>query len=369
MRALHRAGRKRDAVDAFERARLRLLEEFGVSPGHAIQDALREVTRASELAPAAVDDIIDTVAKTLAYERLVLVLGPCAGGERDDEQPLGSASDIARSLVQRFDCHLDYPTDLPRVAEYVAVTWGAGALHEALHALHDRDEIALPVHHALARVARALEAAGRPCPVILTSSFGDGLEQAMRASGVEYDLVAYLATNEWRGRFLHIAPGGAACLIELPNAYGDLVPGLRTVIIKILGYVDRLPERAWESFVVSEDDHIEYLAEGDMKRMLPVTVSAHLRRSHFLFLGYPPRFWSQRVFLQRLLGSEPVSFRSWAVDHAPEKMDDELWRRRRIDSVLCSPTRFTERLADQVEAHGFRDAAGAALDLAGREPR
>ena len=79
------------------------------------------------------------------------------------------------------------------------------------------------------------------------------------------------------------------------------------MILKLLGQVDREPEREWESFVVTEDDHIDYLAQADISSLVPVTLVARLRRSHFLFLGYPLRDWGLRVFLHRIWGREKVA--------------------------------------------------------------
>ena len=78
------------------------------------------------------------------------------------------------------------------------------------------------------------------------------------------------------------------------------------MILKIHGGIDQRPEREWESFVVSEDDHIDYLAQAEIAVVLPVTLAARLRRSHFLFLGYPLHEWSLRVFLHRVWGREKV---------------------------------------------------------------
>jgi SIR2-like domain len=78
-------------------------------------------------------------------------------------------------------------------------------------------------------------------------------------------------------------PTGASTVVEIPNAYTD-VSSERTVLFKIHGGVDARPEREWESFVVSEDDYIDYLAQADISVVLPVTLAARLRRSHFLFL-------------------------------------------------------------------------------------
>ena len=96
----------------------------------------------------------------------------------------------------------------------------------------------------------------------------------MQTAGEEVDVVSHLALGRYRGKFVHVTPDGAATLIEVPNAYGDLSLDHRTVILKILGGIDQRPERAWESFVVSEDDHIDYLAQAEITVVLPVTLAA-----------------------------------------------------------------------------------------------
>jgi hypothetical protein len=103
------------------------------------------------------------------------------------------------------------------------------------------------------------------------------------------------------------------------------------VILRLLGQVDRQPERRWESFAVTEDDHIDYLAQADISNLIPVTLVAKLRRSHFLFLGYPLRDWGLRVFLHRIWGREKVAYRSWAVEPTATAVEHELWRQRGVD--------------------------------------
>ncbi len=102
-------------------------------------------------------------------------------------------------------------------------------------------------------------------------------------------------------------------VITTPNAYADVPVDDRAVLLKIHGEVDLEPTRDAESFVVSEDDYIAYLAETGISGVLPVTLAARLRRSHFLFLGYRLVDWSFRVFLHRLWPDEQPAYRSWAV--------------------------------------------------------
>ena len=78
------------------------------------------------------------------------------------------------------------------------------------------------------------------------------------------------------------------------------------MILKLHGGVDPGPERAWESFVVTEDDYIDYLPQSELAAAVPVGLAARLRRSHFLFLGYGMRDWNLRLVLNRLWGGAPA---------------------------------------------------------------
>src|SRR5262249_43042109 len=105
----------------------------------------------------------------------------------------------------------------------------------------------------------------------------------------------------------------------------------RPVVLKIHGEVDRAPSRSSESFVVSEDDYIAFLAETGLGGALPVTLAARLRRSHFLFLGYGLLDWSLRVFLHRLWPDGQVAARSWAVQPTAGSLEREFWKRGGVE--------------------------------------
>src|SRR6185436_1585156 len=44
----------------------------------------------------------------------------------------------------------------------------------------------------------------------------------------------------------------------------------RTVLLKLHGAVDPFPEREWESFVITEDDYIDYLGRSDVASSVPL---------------------------------------------------------------------------------------------------
>ena len=122
------------------------------------------------------------------------------------------------------------------------------------------------------------------------------------------------------------------------------------MLLKIHGGADESEVRDRESFVVSEDDYIDYLAEAPLSTVLPVGLAARLRRSHFLFLGYDLDDWSLRVFLRRLWGDERVSYRSWAIGSPIDLVSAEYWRQRGVDAFELPPAEYVAELTTRVAA-------------------
>ena len=350
MLALYRAGRQADALECYHEARRALVDELGIEPSPGLQQVYTSILRQEtglEAAPseASPEDHLAEALRALFAGRLVPVLGPGV-----NLAPLPDATSVAARLAEQFDCPADRGPELARVAEYAALTQGIGPLYDELHALLDRDLEPGPVHQLLAGIADLLGAQNQPRQLIVTTNFDTALERALEERGADTDVVSYLALGGYGGKFVHVRPDGAATVIDLPNAYTALSLEERTIILKIHGQVDRGPAREWESFVVAEDDHIDYLAGADIASVVPVTLAAKLRRSHFLFLGYPLEDWSLRVFLHRVWGRERVSYRSWAVVPGAGRIECEHWRRRGIE-VVDAPldeyaAAFERRLAE-----------------------
>jgi DNA-binding SARP family transcriptional activator len=323
MLALYRSGRQAEALDVYQDARRALVDQLGIEPGRDLQqlhgDILRQDVglRTPDAAPPA-EDHFDEVLRTLLDGRLVAVLGTDVG-------------ELAGRLAERFD-YVEDGAGLPRVAQYVSVMKGSGPLYDELHALLDADIPPTAVHRFFASIPPVLRERGVPHQLIVTTSYDLALEAAFLEAGEEFDVVSYIATGPARGKFCHITPEGSGRLIDLPNTYAtELSLERRTVILKLHGQVDRGPDREWESFVVTEDDYIDYLAQTDLAGAVPVSLAAKLRRSHFLFLGYTMADWNLRVILNRLWSDQPLSYRSWAVQPQPMPLEREFWRRRDVE--------------------------------------
>jgi DNA-binding SARP family transcriptional activator len=344
MLALYRSGRQAEALEAYRAARHALTEELGIEPTPALQQLHNAILRQdpSVDAPgsrpdrASAGDSAVEAARALLAGRLVLVLGAALDGEA------GATATLAGRLAELFACPPDQPRELARIAQYVAVTQGPGPLRDELESLLTASESPGPVHEAVAALPAALRGRDAPPPVIATSNYDPALEDALAAAGEAYDVLSYIAAGRDRGRFLHVGADGSETIVAVPNAYGSLPLDSRPVVLKLHGGPHA------EGVAVSEDDFIAYLAQTEITNVVPVTLAAKLRRSHFLFLGYGLREWSLRVFLQRIWPDERVAYRSWAVLPGADGIDRDFWRARGVEVVDEALDDFAGRLATLV---------------------
>jgi hypothetical protein len=343
MLALSRSGRQAEALAAFHEGRGVLVDGLGIEPSPRLQQLhasiLRQEVNLEPARAAPAQDHFEDVARTILQGRVVPVLG-------------ADVAELTVGLAQRFG----YPDDgaratLPAVAQYVAVMKGSGPLYDELHELLDADLPPTSLHRFLASLPPLLRERGAPHELLVTTSYDTSLERAFEEAGEKFDVVSYLAAGRDRGRFCHIAPDGTGRLIEQPNTYAtELSLERNTVILKLHGQVERTPAREWESFVVTEDDYIDYLAQTEVAAAVPVSLAATLRRSHFLFFGYTMADWNLRVILHRLWGDQPLSYHSWAVKPEPKPLEREFWHRRDVDVLVASFDEYAETLSRYLAA-------------------
>jgi len=344
MLALYRSGRQAEALDAYQEARARFVEELGIDPGPELRQLQAEILRqgAGLAVPGATvvaPDHEGEIVKALLAGRIVPVIG------------LDGAGDLAAHLASAFDVPDDRPVDLARVSQYVATMKGSGPLYDELHARFEAAVEPAPLHRFLARLPSLLRQRRAPHQLIVTTNYDLALERAFEEAEEEVDIVAYVATGPHRGHFWHRPPGEAPRPIDVPNTYAtELSLDRRTILLKLHGDVDPLPEREWESFVITEDDYIDYLGHSELTAVVPVALAAKLRRSHFLFLGYEMADWNLRLILNRIWGQRPVGYRSWAVQPSPSPLAQAFWRRYDVTPVDVDPQAYAELLESRLEA-------------------
>ena len=135
-------------------------------------------------------------------------------------------------------------------------------------------------------------------------------------------------------------------MIDAPADYAtELSLDRRTVVLRVRGRADAEPAGAWESFVVTEDDHLDYLLRADVATRVPVALAATLRRNHFLFVGYDVHDWCLRLVLGRICPETPLPYRSWAIAPSQRSTDAEMWRRLGVEHVPGEPEAYVAALA------------------------
>jgi hypothetical protein len=279
--------------------------------------------------------------------------------DRPDETPweagrfLPSGAELAQTLAERSRYPAQDSFDLLRVSQYVDAVLGERQLYRYLRSIFAVDYPPNSLHTFLAALPALARERGAPQPLVITTNYDDLVERALDERGESYDLVWYEAKGKLGGKFMHRPPDGKPVAIERPNKYAEFSLSERPVILKLHGAIDR-DDAKGDSFVITEDNYIDYLSQGDVGGQIPVTLRERMADSHFLFLGYSMRDWNLRVILNRIWGAQELDLKSWAVQREPEdptakKIEETLWGARGDVDLLYVPLRdYVARLSAEV---------------------
>lgn len=244
----------------------------------------------------------------------------------------------------------DEITDLAKVSSYFVETSARRRLRERLHDIFDRDFEPAAIHNYLAEL-------GRNSPLlIVTTNYDDLTERAFNRLGLPFDMVVHPTDRkDVEASVLWWKHGAAEPEVVPPN---QLFIDLKrtTVIYKMHGTVDRLTAK-WDSYVITEDDYIDFLSRMTGQTAVPAQFMRHFRTRHFLFLGYGLRDWNLRVVLKNLRTVLPVAddaskqavdeeedLRSWAIQFKPSELETELWSARKVKIYDVDINEFVEKL-------------------------
>jgi len=164
----------------------------------------------------------------------------------------------------------------------------------------------------------------------VTTNYDDVLERAFARANVPFSVVYYAAEREKRGRFVELQPDGTPVPIRRQGTGRGQALDDETVILKIHGAFNREYEPG-DSYVITEDHYIEYLARMDLDNLIPVKVLERLRNCHFLFMGYSLADWNLRAILYRLWSERRRDRDWWAIQVEPSDLERRSWRRRGVD--------------------------------------
>ena len=312
--------------------------------------------------------------------------GRQAGSDFLRDTLLPNGRELAEYLAVRFKYPPSDPNrELQRISQYAAIDTCEGELYDVLHALFNKSYKATCIHRFLASVSRILREQGNPdgLPLIITTNYDDVLEDEFRRQGTPFDVVTYVRSRVVRdrgsevkitGKFWHLSeahkyPTGVkppardpARPVKLPEKHQFPVKE-RTVILKIHGAVDRATADRC-SFVITEDDYIDYLATMDPTSPIPRELAEVISNSRFLFLGYALRDWNLRVVLQRIVSGRNLKWISWAIKQprrvkprTVEAAQDQVDEAREIVASEKASPETVEKLAEAQEV--LNDAPGS----------
>lgn len=244
---------------------------------------------------------------------------------------LPSGAELANYLAEAY-AYPERRRDLLRVSQWVDLAGSPRALVDELHTVFSRQYQPNKLHRFLAELPRTLRNQERPVcgQLLLTTNYDDVLERAFREAGEPVDVVIY-ETRRQEQRFVHRRPDGERVTIGDPAKYREFALEQRSVILKIHGDVD--VDRDRETFVVTEDHYIDYLAGESVRALVPAYLMRRIRESDLLFLGYSMRDWNLRVILRQIWSEQGISTGGWSIQLDPGEIDRRFWATQRIDIV------------------------------------
>jgi hypothetical protein len=319
------------------------------------------------------------VARALVRGQVVPVLGAganlCDRGT-DEEWRYGvnlpDGSELAAWLANELEVEVKNPADLLSVSQYAEVVLGSAPLYEELHRLFVSEAYPVPsLHRFLAELPGRLEKKGltRRHQLIVTTNYDELMERALEKTVGSFDVVRYLTTGDGKGHFIHEphgdpAPADGPCLIDHPRDYNRVSPAIRTVVLKVHGGLCQ-KDADDDSYVITEDDYIDYLMNTSPNELIPARLLATLSNSHLLFLGYGMHDWNLRVLLQHISNSRDLKWNWWAIQLKVGAFDREMWMRRDIALHQISLCDYVKELSECVEQAMDKAVKDLELDSGG----
>jgi SIR2-like domain len=307
---------------------------------------------------ATLDELTDhcrDVARVLLAGAVVPFLGaganlcerPIEGRWQDGYLPSGR--ELAAHLAELYG-YPESELDLLRVSQWVDLKVSEQRLVDELHTVFAGDYRPNKLHRFLAGLPRTLRERGASScgQILLTTNYDDMLERAFAEAGESADVVVYEMRGS-RQRFVHQRPDGERVIVDDAPRYRDFALEHRSVILKIHGDVDP-EEPGRDTFVVTEDNYIDYMAGVRVYDLIPTYLTERVGRSELLFLGYSMRDWNLRVILRQIWAEQAFRTAGWSIQRGPSEVDRRFWERQRIRILDVALEDWVDAMVEQVDA-------------------
>jgi SIR2-like domain len=268
----------------------------------------------------------------------------------NEQRFLPSGLELAHFLADQVEFPAGEPQerdDLAKVSSYYVEMVGRRRLRARLRDVLNRSYHPGPLHEFLA---------GIPAPmVIVVTNYDTLVEEAFRARGKPYDLVTYPTDQiEHRASIAWWPHGETKPRWEPANSL-DIDLTKKTVIYKMHGSISA--DSGLDSFVVTEDDYVEFLSRMMEYKAIPTILLNYFRERSFLFLGYSLRDWNLRVVLKNIskelekradADNDEGPLPSWAIRYNPSELERQLWDNRKVKIFDLAIDDFVKKLKERM---------------------
>jgi hypothetical protein len=290
---------------------------------------------------------IEMVARTVLEGSAVFVLGPNVYDDSERRvfevgRIIPTAYELAAHLAERSEIP-GKAGDLSAVAEYTEISRGKGRLIDELDAVFRAEQPPTRAHSFIARLPSLAREHGGRGPVVVADVYDDVLERALDDVGEEYDVIWWDADGA-RG-FLHAPPREEPRRITRPNAYTDVSPDIRPVLVKPRGTVRRDSGEA--SYLITEDDLIR-ASGAELISLLPVLVRERVADADLVFLGESLADRMTRLIVALLMPSHTRGRRDWAVQPRAREVERRVWQARDVELLDASVSEFVHALDERL---------------------
>ena len=218
--------------------------------------------------------------------------------------PLGS--DIARQWAQQYEYPMAYNTDLPRVAQYLAVQFDPMVPKEEILKQFFRN-VALPDFTAPDEPHSVL--AGLPLPVYITTNYDEFMVKALERCNKD----PKRELCRWN-----------SVIRDHPSVFDSAPAYEPTPANPVVFHLHGHNERA-DSLVLTEDDYLDFLVNvSSNQSLLPHQIQRALTGSSLLFVGYSLADITFKVIFRGLVSATEASLRrvSITVQLPPAPIND-----------------------------------------------
>lgn len=278
------------------------------------------------------------------------LVGRTSEAQWDPHHPqfLPSGRELSHLLAQEASFPSHDPNDiddLAKVASYYTIVSGRRTLRERLHEVLNHQFTFGSLHAYLASSPSKL--------LIVSTNYDTLIEQAFRAANKPYDLVIHPSERKDIGNAVWWWPhGDIEPTVVTPNEL-DIDLDNTTVIYKMHGTVQQETNR-WDSFVITEEDYVDFLSRMTTNAAVPSIFYEHFRTRSFLFLGYSLEDWNLRVVLKKLdrylsrkrvgMDEEEEPLPSWAIQLQPSELERKLWEKRNVNIFDMKLDEFVDKM-------------------------